>query len=290
MTLVNALLDRVFELLLRPLGPLPMLGSLAVVSLVTAIAILTVMRATSNQRALAATTRQMYADLLEMRLFKDDLFAMWRAQLSMVRHNAGYVRLSLAPALWTFVPLVLAVAQLQCYFGYSGVGIREPVLVTATLKSRGAFQDIALDLPPGTRLDTPAIWFPALQQVVWRVVAESTGEHILGVRAGGMIYEKTLQVSNRGLVRRSPVRPGARLIDEVWYPSEAPLPDSAPFTSIGVAYPDRRIDAFGAQVRWIDAYIVLSIVFALALKRPLAGVLNVAITPVVGASMFYPWY
>ena len=270
MTLVNGLLYRVFELLLRPLGPLPIFVSLAIVSLVTAVAILIVMRATSNQQALAATERQMYADLLEMRLFKDDLSAMWRAQLSMLRHNAGYVRLSLAPALWTVVPVMLGVAQLQCYFGYSGAGIREPVIVTATLKSRGEFENIALDLPPGTRLDTPAIWFPALQQVVWRVVAESTGEYVLGLRAGGIIYGKTLQVSN-GLARRSPVRPGASLIDEVLYPSEAPLPDSAPFASIGVAYPDRRIAVFGLQVPWFDVYFVLSVVFALGLKRPLAG-------------------
>jgi uncharacterized membrane protein (DUF106 family) len=278
MTRVNGLLNRLFDLMFRPLGPLPILHSLAIVSLVTAIVILIVMRATSNQQALAATKRQMYADLLEMRLFKDDLRAMWRAQWSMLRHNAGYLRLSLASALWTLVPVVLAIAQLQCFFGYSGVSVREPVLVTATLKSRDEFPNIAiaLDLPPGTRLETPAIWFPALQQVVWRVVAESTGEYVLGVRAGVMSYGKTLQVSN-GLARRSPVRPGARLIDEVLHPSEAPLPDSAPFSSIAVAYPDRRIDVFGAQAPWINVYIVLSIGFALALKRPLAGLLNVAL-------------
>lgn len=140
--------------------------------------------------------------------------------------------------------------------------------MTATLKSRGEFQNsaIALDLPPGTGLDTPAIWFPALQQVVWRVVAESTGKYVLGVRAGVVSYGKTLHVSN-GLAGRSRVRPGAQLIDEVLHPSEAPLPDSAPFASIGVAYPDRRIDVFGAQVPWINVYFVLSIGFALALKR-----------------------
>ncbi len=273
MTLVNGLLNRAFELLLRPLAPLPILVSLAIVSLVTAIAILILMRATSNQQALAATERQMYADLLEMRLYKDDLSAMWSAQLSMFRHNARYVRLSLAPALWTVVPIGLAVPQLQCYFGYSGLDLREPVLVTATLKPRGEFQNIALDLPQGTRLDTPAIWFPALQQVVWRVVAESTGEYVLRLRADDMVYGKTLQVSN-GLARRSPVRPGAQLIDEVLYPSEAPLPDSALFASIAVAYPDRHIDVFGAQVRWLNVYIVLSIVFAVALRRPLTGLLN----------------
>ena len=282
MTLVNGLLNRLFEFLLTPLGSLPIVGSLAIVSLVTGIAILLVIRTTSNQQALAATKQQMYADLLEMRLFQDDLYAMWRAQRSMFRHNAGYLRLALVPAFCTVIPLALAVPQVQGYFGYSGVGVGEPVLVTAILKSRDESRDIALDLPAGTRLDTPAIWFPTLQQVVWRIVADSAGEYVVGVRAGGAIYAKTLHVSDR-LARRSPLRPGARLFDQVRYPFEAPLSESAPVASISVAYPDRRIEVFGAQVASINAFITLSIVFALALKRPLTGFLNVTRAAARGA-------
>jgi hypothetical protein len=265
---VNRLLDRLFDLLLRPLRPLPVPVSLAAVSLVTAVAILAVIRLTSNQQALAAAKRQMYGDLLEMRLFNDDLFAMWRAQRSLLRHHAGYLRQSLVPAAWTLVPLAIVVAQFQFYFGYAGVGVGEPVLVTAVLKSPGDIQDIALDLPQSVRLDTQAIWFPALRQAVWRVVADSAGEFILGVRVGRMTYDKTLHVSS-GLVRRSPVRPARGLMDQLQYPSEAPLSDAGAVASISVAYPDLRLDIFGWQVSWIGAYIVLSIVFAIALQKPL---------------------
>jgi hypothetical protein len=267
-TVANAMLDRLFDLLLRPLRPLPIVLSLAVVSLVTAIAILLVVRATSNQQALAAVKRQMYADVLEMRLFNDDLRAMWRAQWSMLRHNGRYLRLSLVPALWTLVPLALVLTQLQFHFGYAEVGVGEPVLVTAVVKSRGDLPDVALELPRGVRLDSGAIRFPALQQVVWRVVADSPGEFVLGVRAGGAAYEKTLCISG-GLARRSPVRPATQLVDLLRYPSETPLPDSASLASIGVAYADRPVDVIGWQVPWIAAYIALSFAFALALKKPL---------------------
>jgi hypothetical protein len=267
-TVVNAMLDRLFDLLLRPLRPLPVLVSLAVVSLVTAIAILLVVRATSNQQALAAVKRQMYADLLEMRLFNDDLRGMWRAQWSMLQHNGRYLRLSLVPALWTLVPLALVLTQLQFHFGYAEVGVGEPVLVTADVKSRGDLPDVALELPRGVRLDSATIRFPALQQVVWRVVADSSGEFVLGVRAGGATYRKTLCISG-GLARRSPVRPAARLVDQLRYPSETPLPDSGSLASIGVAYADRTVDVIGWQVPWIAAYLALSFAFALALKKPL---------------------
>jgi hypothetical protein len=264
----NAMLDRLFDLLLWPLRPLPIFISLTVVSFVTAIAILFVVRATSNQRALAAVKRQLYADLLEMRLFNDDLRAMWRAQWSMIRHNGRYLRLSLIPALWTGVPLALVLTQLQCHFGYAEVGVGVPVDVTAELKSRGDLPDVALELPPGLRLQHTAIRFPALQQVVWRVVADASGEFVLGVRAGGTTYEKTLCISP-GLSRRSPQRPARRLSEQLLYPSERPLPDSAALTSIGVAYADRPIDLMGCPVPWIAAYGALSFAFALALKKPL---------------------
>jgi hypothetical protein len=267
-TLVDAMLDRLFDLLLRPLRPLPIRISLVVVSLVTAAAILLVVRATSNQQALAAVKRQIYADLLEMRLFNDDLPAMWRAQWSMLQDNGRYLRLSLVPALWTLVPLALVITQLQVHFGYAEVGVGEPVLVTAVLKSRGDLQGVALDLPRGLRLDSDPVRLPALQQVVWRVVADSAGEFVLGVRAGGARYQKTLRISG-GLARRSPVRPALRVVDQLRYPSEAPLPDSAALSSIGVAYADRPIDVIGWQVPWLVAYIALSSACALALKKPL---------------------
>src|SRR2546430_8727238 len=44
-------------------------------------------------------------------------------------------------------------------------------------------------------------------------------------------YAKTIHISD-GLARRSPVRLAPRLLDEVAYPSEAPLPDGAPISMI----------------------------------------------------------
>ena len=88
MLLVNRLLDSVFDLLMRPLQRVGVVTGLAVVSLFTAIAILLVVRLTSDQRAMAAVKRQIHADLFEIRLFNDDLRAILRAELDILRHNA----------------------------------------------------------------------------------------------------------------------------------------------------------------------------------------------------------
>ena len=271
---VNGVLNRLFEVVLAPLATLPVLGSLAMLSLVTGAAILLVMQATSNPAALTATKRQMYADLLEVRLFKDDVSAMSRALYSLHRHNLRYLRLTAVAALWTIVPLTVTVLQLQCFFGYSGVTPIEPVLVTAVSRP-GGFQDASLTLtvPPGVRLETPPIVLPALGETVWRVAAESPGNYVLVFRAGGEVYEKTFDASP-DLVRRSPMRSTDSTFDEILNPSEPPLPESAPLSSIRIAYPERRIHIFGTSVGWLTVYTLMTVGSALAINAPLSRVLR----------------
>jgi uncharacterized membrane protein (DUF106 family) len=269
MTVLNALLDRSFDLLLGPLAPLPIILSLSIVSMATAIAVLLVARATSDQPALVAVKRQIYADLFEVRLFRDDLRAMLHAQADILRHNATYLRLSLVPMLWIALPFVLIVAQLESRFGYSGIPIGQPVAVTAQLKDAGQESpSAALETPSGVHVETPAIWLPALRQVVWLVAADRAGDYVLRVRIQGEAYDKALHASD-GLTRRSAIRREAGFIDQALHPSEAPLPASAPVASIGVAYPESQINLFGWQLGWMSVYLIESMIFALLLKTPM---------------------
>lgn len=270
MWVLNATLDRTFDVLLAPLRRLPPLASLLVVSLVTAIAMLLAIRHTSNQQAIEAVKRRIHAGLFEIRLFNDDVRAILVAQLDILRHNATYLRLSLVPMLWMMVPFVLVIAQLQFHYGYDGVEIGRPVLVTAQLASGDglAADAAALEGPPSIRVATPTIWFPSSRQLVWRVVATESGDHALRLRIGGSDYEKTLHASS-GFARRSPERLAPGVVNAVLYPSEAPLPASAPVTSIAVAYPERDVDVLGWQVHWLIVYFALTMILAFALKKPM---------------------
>lgn len=284
MAALNAVLDALFDALLRPLAVLPPLASLAVVSLVTAVVMLLVVRRTSNQRALDEVKRKIHAALFEIRLFNDDLRAIFRAQGEMLRHNLTYLRLSLVPMLWMIVPFVLVIAQLQFHYGYDGLRIGQPVLLTAHLRPNAAIGrpdavrppagdndrggDVAtLDAPPGIRPGTDAVWFPAAQDVIWRITPDALGDYDVRLHVGGQTFTKTIHVSSR-VARRSPSRLAAGFVNEILYPAEPPLPSDAPFTSISVAYPERDIDVFGWRMNWMIVFFVLSIVFAFALRKP----------------------
>ena len=115
---------------------------LLVVSLLAAIGMLLVFKATSDQVRLAAVKRQIHACLFEMRLFNDDLAAVFRAQLEILKHNLSYMRLSLVPMVWMIVPLLLLIAQLQFHYGYRGFQPGQSVMLKVRLQP-GSAVDLA---------------------------------------------------------------------------------------------------------------------------------------------------
>jgi uncharacterized membrane protein (DUF106 family) len=267
MAALNAVLRAVFDVALRPFREAPLTG-LLLVSLLVAVAMLWVFKRTSDQGALEAVKRQIQACLFEIRLYNDDLRAILRAQLEILRWNGRYVALTIVPLLWLIVPLVLLIAQLEFHYGYRGLGLGETALVEAELKSAdGAKPAAALEAPPGIEVQTPPLWIPARREIAWRIRAQSAGEYELKLTVAGVTETKRVVVSE-ALVRRSPVRVSG-LLDQLIYPAEPPLPRSSPIRSIAVSYASRDVEIFGWGLHWMIWFFVLSIVFAFALRRPL---------------------
>jgi uncharacterized membrane protein (DUF106 family) len=270
-TVLNALLVRGADLVLTPLAVLPAPLGIALAALVTAVVILGLVRVTSDQAALATVKRQIQADLFEMRLFNDDLRALLRAQGAVLAHNGRYLRLSLLPLVFTAVPLALGIAQLQAWYGYSGLAPDVPVLVSADLTPGVEPTSPRLE-GDGVRVDGEAMYFPSLRQLVWRVVPTASGAHQVVVEVNGVRYEKSLVVAT-GVARRSPVRPPANLIDQLLEPSEPPIPAGGPLAAIHLPYPDRSIGVLGVSMHWLVLYLVVSFAFVLLLRKPLGVVI-----------------
>jgi uncharacterized membrane protein (DUF106 family) len=270
MSLVNAALRPVFDLLLAPFSGLPPMVSLVLVSLVTAVLMLIVFKRTSNQAALADVKRRIHAGLFEIRLFNDDLRAILRAQNEILRTNVTYLKHSLVPMLWILPPLVLVIAQLQFHYGYEGLRPGGTTLLTVDLEpkavSAGVRPRAHLDLPPGLRADSGEVWIPAESQLAWRLVPESDGDFEIGVAIDGAEpVTKSVRVTDR-TVRLSPVRVDRTFLSQLIYPAESPLPSTSPVKSIRLDYPDREVSVLGFGMHWMIPFFVLSIVFAFALR------------------------
>jgi hypothetical protein len=227
--------------------------------------------------------RQIHAAIFEIRLFNDDLRAIFRAQGEILRHNLTYLRLSLVPMLWMIAPLVLVIAQLQFHYGYGGLDPGAPVLLKAQLRDGASLASTstpevahasaadrdpvaALEAPPEMDVQTPAVWIPATREVIWRIAPRAAGEYALQLRVGGETFSKSMRVSG-DVVRRSPVRVEAGFLNQLLYPAEAPLPADGSLTSISLAYPERDVLVFGWELHWMIVYFALSMIFAFALRK-----------------------
>jgi hypothetical protein len=303
MDIINAIAGALIQAALYPFRGLPPMVGLTVFSLVSGVGMLYVFKWTSDQARLAEVKRKIHAGIFEIRLFNDDMRAILAAQRDILRYNLTYLRLSLRPLLWMIVPFVLIVAQLQLHYGYEGPEVGEPFIVkvrlvagepagdgagpTAGAAPRAAGSgapaatasgqaggeaprsapDIAIQAPEGLRVETPRLWIPTLDEADWRLVATAPGNYEVIVEIGGNDYRKTVTVGD-AILARSPIRT-SRLLDRILYPGEPGFPSGAAVASIEVLYPEREVSLFGWQTHWLVAFIIITIVLAFALRRPL---------------------
>ena len=265
MAAANSIISAILGAALAPLSGMPLVG-LALVSAVAAILMLLTIKATSNQSRLAAVKRSIQACIYEVRLFSGDAPAILRAMGELLRHQLTYLRLSLVPLLVMALPFGLLLAHLDAYYGVADLAPGRATLVK--VRMRHATGPPRLLVPSSVSVETPAVWIPSLREAAWRISTTAPGDYELSIATGDAVVTKQL-TTRAGIVRRSPVRPGARILDQLWHPAESPVPGESAVESVSITYPSRSIDVFGWNFHWLLVFFVLTMVFALALKSTL---------------------
>src|SRR5947207_6235759 len=90
---------------------------LAALSLALGAGMLLVFGKTSNQEAIRATKRLLWAHLLELRLYSDEPLMVWKAHIGLLSANARYLALMLKPVVILTVPMLLLFPHFEAFFG-----------------------------------------------------------------------------------------------------------------------------------------------------------------------------
>jgi hypothetical protein len=262
---VNRMVRAALNAALTPFEQFPPLVGLSAVSLVVAIAMLLVFRKTSDQPAITKVKRRIQAGIFEVRLFNDDIRALHGVR-DVLRHNLTYLRLSLAPLPWLIVPLALVIAHLQFYYGYEGFVPGQTAVVKVRLSeshvtARGAFPGVALRVPAGLSVQTPAVWIASSREAAWRIGLGRAGDYEIVVTLDGRTATKTVRVSDQ-VGWRSPGRYDAAFLNQLLYPAEPPIARDVPLEAIEVSYPESKLHVLGLTLDWMMLFFGLSLVFA----------------------------
>jgi len=229
----------------------------------------------SNQDAIQRTRDRLSAELIGLRLFKDDLRVFFAIQGQILVWTCKYLRHSLLPMLILMVPTVLILIQLNYHYGLRPLRVGEQALVKVKMRNfdpAAPPANITLTAPENLKIEAGGIHIPELKEICWRIRGLAPGRFNLTVSDGHEQVTKQVAVGGR-LEGVSSVRTGENWVSSLLYPGEAPIPPQSALTSIEILYPELDILVLGKRINWLILFLVLSLGFGYAFK----GVLGVQV-------------
>jgi hypothetical protein len=248
---------------------------LVVIASAAGVLMAVVVRYTSRQDLLRRDAELIQAQLLAMKLFKDDFGTQVGSLGRLLLHIGRRLWHTLPPILVMAIPFTLLLAQLARWYEHLPLAPGDAAVVQLQLSNDAwsKWQQVALEPADGIVLETPPLRDPAEHAIYWRIrVADSLPAQLTWKLADQSVT-KTVAVAPARTVPRSVDgrRPGAGFWDRLLYPGEPGLPGDSPVRAIVVQHPDRSTPILGFDIPWWVTFVLVSI-FAAVLVRPLVRV------------------
>ncbi len=251
------------------LSPLPVWCGLTILSAVTGLVMLVAFRYTSNQIAIGRAKDDIKANLLALKLYKDDLGVTFRCQGRLFLAIARLQRYMLTPVLVMLAPMLLGLAQMGVRYQWRPLQPGERTLLRLHIRPaqqlrEGAVGNVAVQLEPCLGLDVEAGPVPGGGQLVWRVRGTKPGRYMLRFHTADNVIEKELVVG-KDFQRVSAARIAPDWTAQIFHPTERRLPSDSPFESIEILYPSVDSLIYGADW-WVLYFFIVSMITALVFK------------------------
>lgn len=270
MNTINAALGQLTDLLLAPFTSLPLVA-LIFWSAVAGVAMTYVFGKTSNQAAIRRVADRARAQLLGIRLFKDDLGVTLQCQVELLKASGLRMLYSLPPMLVLLVPFVIVLTQLATRYECRPLFPGETTVVELHLSPEGwtKYRNVELKAPEGVVVETEALRDQGSRTLYWRVRPQTGESTTLSWQLGDTMIEKSLAVaeSTQALEKVDVRRPGPGLIDRLLYPGEPGFAKSAPVESIDIEYAPRQTLVFGVDIPWWATFFIVSMLVAILVRR-----------------------
>lgn len=263
--LLNPLCTVVADGVYAFLSPLPPWAGITIVSGITGVVMLLAFRYLSNQTGIARAKDDIKANLLALKLFKDDLRVAIRAQFRIMWALLRLQRYIVVPMLWMALPTMLLLSQMAMRYQWRPFEPGEVFLLRVHSPVAPDFARI-VQLMPNSAVIVDVGPIADLDDVTWRLRAGDDGRHQIVLQAGLVPMEKELVIGAQQQ-RVSPIRPGRGWVQRLLYPVESAInsPPNSTIDGIEVQYPARISYLYGSDY-WVLSFFVISMLTALLLK------------------------
>jgi len=263
---LNIICNTLGAVLLAPLAHIPGWLSNTIISAVMGVVLLVLFKYTSNQKAIGRVRDGVKADMLALKLFKDELPVTFASQGRLFLGAFKLLFYSLCPLAVMILPVVFVLAQMGAWYQLRPLAPGEKTVVTMQLN--GSASD---DLPPveivgleGAAVTVGPVRIPAQREISWEIEAQKPVRTQIVFAVHDQQVEKDLVIGD-GFCRLSPLRPGWKWSDILLFPLEKPFHNDDTVHSISITYPERDSLTCGTDW-WVIYFFVVSLICALIFK------------------------
>ncbi|MCP4602808.1 MAG: hypothetical protein GY847_20210 [Proteobacteria bacterium] len=262
----NIVTNAIGGLLLAPVSFIPGWLSITIISAVMGVVLLILFKYTSNQKAIGHVRDDISANLLAIKLFKDNVSVTIKSQARVFGASFKLLYYAIVPMLIMMVPVSLVLAQMGLWYQTRPFQLGdEPIVVKLKLNQNlDVLPDVTLDPLAAAETTVGPVRVESKQEIYWKLRPQKKGDHRLIFHIGNNKYEKHLLVGD-GFMRVNPKRPQRDFFDVLLYPLEDPFPLESTVQSINIDYPIRDSWVCGTDW-WIIYFFVVSMIFALIFK------------------------
>jgi len=263
---VNVAGTWVGDIVYAVLRPLPVWAGLTILSAVCGVLMLFAYKLLSNQAAIGRSRDRMTAQMLALKLFKDDIGVAFRTQGRLGGALLKWQWYMLRPMVLLVILLLPVFAQMGTRYQWRPLHPGEQTLITLRVRPDAKLSEADLagaSLEPTRGLADILGPVPGGGALVWRARGGLPGRYTLTFNVGGETVEKDLVVGS-GLHKVSAERPSWHWTAQILHPLEWPLPGDGPVERIEIGYPGVQSYIYGANW-WILYFFIVSMGVAILL-------------------------
>ncbi len=264
------LLDPILNFVLGPFLWMPPFLGLLILTFLISLAITVSYKYLTDQDLMKELKGELKELQEEMKKLKEDPKKVMKVQKQMMETNMKYMTHSMRPTLYTFIPIIIVFGWLNATFAY--LPLLPDQEFTADLKfNKDVSGSVIVDVPREIQVISGSVQNIVEGKTHFGFKASESGEYLITFKHGEDIYSKRILVSE-GKKYYHPIKRYKSLIDYLYSYKDGYFDTKGDLTEIKISNPPLRplgenFNIFGWHPGWLGFYIILSIIFSIALRK-----------------------
>lgn len=233
---------------------LPPFFGILIVSGLLSLLLTLIYKWTTDQNLMKQLKEEIATLQKELKELKHDPEKALHVQKKAMETNMKYMMESLKPTLFTFIPIIIIFGWLAGHFAYEPIRPGEEFLVTANFLGP-ATGGMRLTLPEGSGLDYRSDRYAtiAANKGEWAINSSTVGRYNLEFEYANKTYIKPVLITNDRKYEEPVMRVDENNLSDITIQNKELI----------------VMNLFGWELGWLGTYIILSIMFSIALRKAL---------------------